>query len=93
MRMRATAIMRTVSSTSTSGACSNGVPGTRDNTLIGTESGWGSRIASWWRNETRSSTDSPIPMMPPQHTVMSVSRTAAIVSSRSWYVRVVMTWS
>jgi hypothetical protein len=34
-----------------------------------------------------------MPMIPPQHTVMPVVRRFSIVSSRSWYVRVVMTES
>ena len=84
MRTRATAIMRTVSSISTSAACSSGVPGTRDNTLIGTDSGCGSSVASRCRNEMRSATDSPMPMIPPQHTVMFVVRRFSIVSRRSW---------
>ena len=68
MRMRATAIMRTRSSGSTGGRSASGVPSTGTSALIGTLSGCGSRVASWRSISQRSSTLSPIPMIPPQHT-------------------------
>jgi len=87
---RAVATMRTRSSGSTGGIFSSGVPGTRTSALIGTLSGWGSSFASSTSMAQRSSTPSPMPMMPPVHTVMPAARTFFSVSSRCSKVRVVM---
>ena len=73
--MRAVAIMRTSSSRRPAGCSASGVPSTGTSALIGTLSGCGSRFASVRSIPQRSSSDSPMPMMPPEHTVMPALRT------------------
>ena len=90
MTMRATAMQRTKSKGSTGAAPASGVPGTRTRLLMGTLSGCCGRFASVASMEARSRVVSPMPTMPPQQTFNPASRTAARVSRRSWYVRVVM---
>ncbi|KYG03620.1 hypothetical protein BE21_50780 [Sorangium cellulosum] len=80
---RATAIIRTNSIGSTGGRLSSGVPGERTRALIGTLSGCGSRRASSTSISQRSAIDSPMPMMPPEQTVMPARRTLRRVTSRS----------
>ena len=58
--------------------------------LIGTLSGCGSSAASVSKSRTRSSIDSPMPMIPPQHTDTPALLTCLSVCRRSSYVRVVM---
>ncbi len=82
--MRATAIMRTKSNGSTGSESASGVPGTRTRLLIGTDSGYGFRLASCAISPARCTGASPMPTMPPQHTLMPALRTWASVSSRSW---------
>ncbi len=90
MRIRAVAIIRTSSSGSTGSRSPSGVPDIGARALTGTLSGCGSRLASVASRPQRSSSDSPIPMMPPQQTVMPALRTVANVFNRSSYVRVLM---
>ena len=80
---RAAATMRTSSIPETGGRSASGVPGTRTRALMGTLSGCGSSAASSTSIAARSSIDSPIPMMPPLHTVMPASRTRRSVRSLS----------
>ena len=87
---RAVAIMRTISSVETGGRSASGVPATRTSMLMGTDSGWGSCAASVRSISQRSSTDSPMPMMPPEQMVIPASRTFCSVRRRSSYSRVVM---
>src|SRR5216684_3303075 len=58
--------------------------------MMGTASGCGSCAASVTSMAQRSSIDSPMPMIPPEQTVMPASRTCRSVRRRSSYVRVVM---
>jgi len=90
IRIRATAIIRTRSSGSTGGMCSSGVPGEGTRALIGTLSGWGSRLARVRSISQRSSTLSPMPMIPPEQTVTPALRTFSRVRRRSSKVRVLM---
>ncbi|CFW44087.1 Uncharacterised protein [Bordetella pertussis] len=41
-------------------------------------------FVSWATRPARSRRDSPMPTMPPQHTLMPASRTCCSVSRRSW---------
>mmetsp|Transcript_39627 Transcript_39627/g.95329 ORF Transcript_39627/g.95329 Transcript_39627/m.95329 type:complete len:201 (+) Transcript_39627:140-742(+) len=102
MTMRAVAIIRAISNASTlaisgvstssfASASPRGVPSTATRALIGTLSGWSGSVARTCRSPTRSVSFSPRPRMPPQQTLIPASRTLAIVSRRSSYVRVVMT--
>ena len=93
IRMRAVAIMRSVSVNGTSSLSPIGVPGTFARMLTGTDSGCGVSVASVRRSSMRSSVVSPSPMIPPVQTVTFVVRTASIVRRRSSYVRVVTTLS
>ncbi len=83
IRMRAQAIIRTISIGSTGRIRASGVPSTATSALIGTDSGCGSCNASVASIAQRCSTDSPIPMIPPQQTPMPASRTARSVVKRS----------
>lgn len=97
MVMRATATVRTnsISSILASGVSASispsTVPFTGTSALTGTLPGCSGRVASAWTKPTRSSRVSPMPTMPPQHTLIPALRTASSVSSRSWKLRVVMT--
>ncbi|MNL42346.1 hypothetical protein D3C87_1647970 [compost metagenome] len=75
IRMRATASMRMKSNGSTSSAFSSGVPATFTSMLIGTDSGCSGRLASWISRLARSSSDSPMPRMPPEQIFIPDSRT------------------
>ena len=90
IRMRAVAIIRTSSRPSTGARSASGVPSTGTSAFIGTLSGCGSRFASVASMAQRSSSDSPMPMIPPEQTVMPALRTFDSVRSRSSYVRVEM---
>ena len=68
--IRAAAHIRTSSNGSSGGRSASGVPATGASALIGTLSGGGSRFASVASMRQRSSIDSPMPRMPPQHTWM-----------------------
>ncbi len=83
IRMRAVAIIRTISIALTGGASKSGVPRTRTSMLMGTDSGCGSCAASVCSMAQRSSTDSPMPMIPPEQTVIPAARTFRSVRSRS----------
>ncbi len=83
MVMRATAIMRTISKASTGGRPSSGVPRTATSALIGTLSGCGFIFDSSRISEARSSSFSPMPIMPPQQMPMPSARTKFSVSRRS----------
>ena len=61
-------------------APASGVPFTATSALMGTDSGCTSWLASVSSISQRSSTDSPRPMMPPEHTEMPASRTRSSVS-------------
>ena len=76
MTIRAVAIIRTRSSASTLPLLASGVPATGTSALIGTLSGCGSKPASTCSMAARSTTPSPMPMMPPQHISMPAPRTA-----------------
>ena len=94
MMMRATATSRANAMASGRSAVSfTGTPFTSFHRLIGTLSGWTGRLASSTSMPSRSSTSSPMPMMPPQQTLMPASRAWASVSMRSCKVRVVMMFS
>ena len=56
-------------------ASCSGVPSTCTRWLIGTDSGYGSRLASCAISPARCARDSPMPTMPPQQTWMPASRT------------------
>ena len=81
--MRAVAIMRTNSSGSTGLRAASGVPVVATSALMGTLSGCGERLASVISMAQRSSIDSPMPMIPPEQTVMPALRTLASVCNRS----------
>ena len=81
--MRARAMVRTKSIGSIFSTFSSGVPGMAINMLIGTLSGCSSRLASVTSMPTRSSAPSPMPMIPPEQTLMPAWRTRASVSRRS----------
>ena len=81
--MRAVAIRRTSWIESTGVAFCSGVPGDGIRQLIGTLSGGGSRLANSASIMSRSSSVSPMPMMPPQQTEMPAFCTCLSVSSRS----------
>ena len=90
--IRAVAIVRAIWKTSgLSPNSSMGVPSMGTSALIGTDSGCSSIVASSWRRAMRSSSVSPSPRMPPQHTEIPAFRTFLIVCRRSSYVRVEMT--
>ncbi|MNN04805.1 hypothetical protein D3C81_1175410 [compost metagenome] len=78
-KIRAVATMRTISHIETVSMTSIGVPLTGTSALIGTDSGCGMREASVINIAARSSILSPIPIIPPLHTVMFVLRTFSIV--------------
>ena len=84
MRIRAVAITRANSSALTAGWSAKGVPATRTKLLIGTLSGCGSWLASCSSRPKRSSTLSPMPMIPPEQTVTPLRRTRSNVFSLSW---------
>ena len=84
------AIMRTRSMGSMAGMSASGVPSTGTRALMGTLSGCGSRLARVRSISQRSSSLSPMPMMPPEQTVMPASRTVFRVRRRSSKVRVLM---
>ena len=67
-----------------------GVPSTGTNEFTGTDSGWLGRVARVWRSDTLSSSVSPRPRIPPQHTLIPASLTFCKVLSRSEYLRVEM---
>src|SRR5216684_1601475 len=90
IKSRAVAMMRTTSTVPTGATSAKGVPRTRTSMLMGTDSGCGSCAASVTSMAQRSSIDSPMPMIPPEQTVMPASRTCRSVRRRSSYVRVVM---
>ncbi|MCY1541772.1 hypothetical protein D9M68_774740 [compost metagenome] len=73
--MRATARVRMKSNGSTSFSSASGVPCTLTSMLIGTDSGCSGRFASWISRPARSSTDSPMPRMPPEQIFIPASRT------------------
>ena len=75
----AVAIARTSSRESTGGRSASGVPSTGTSALMGTEPGWGSRFARVASIAQRSPMDSPMPMIPPQHTLMPFLATRASV--------------
>ncbi len=81
--MRATAIVRTNSNGSSGAVPASGVPSTWTRLLMGTDSGYGSMLASCAINPARASRVSPMPTMPPQQTLMPASRTWPMVSRRS----------
>jgi hypothetical protein len=83
IKILAVAIIRTSSSGSTGSRSPSGVPDIGASALTGTLSGCGSRLASVASIAQRSSIDSPIPMMPPEQTVMPALRTVASVWRRS----------
>ena len=83
MTSRATAMARTISNPPGGSRFSSGVPLTGTSALMGTDSGCSGRLARTRRREARSRSSSPRPRMPPQHTEMPASRTAAIVLSLS----------
>ena len=67
------------------------VPATGTSALIGTDPGCTGRVASAWMKPTRSPRVSPMPMMPPEQTLIPAPRTFSSVSRRSSKVRVEMT--
>ena len=69
------------------------VPLTGTSALTGTLSGWRGSVASAWTKPTRSSRVSPMPTMPPLHTLIPAARTFSSVSSRSSNLRVLITRS
>ena len=81
--IRAVATIRTISKISTGLQSSKGVPSTGTKALIGTDSGCGLSVDKATNIPARSSNDSPIPIIPPLHTVILVLRTLSIVSKRS----------
>jgi hypothetical protein len=87
--MREAAIVRTNSNGSIASRPYSGVPSTWTRLLIGTDSGYGSRLASCAINPARWARDSPMPTIPPQQTRTPAARTRSSVSSRSRYSRVV----
>ena len=91
MVMRAAAMVRTNSKLSTPLTLAIGVPGMATRLLIGTDSGAGERLASWAISAARLRRDSPMPMMPPEQTLMPALRTSPMVSMRSCCECVVMT--
>lgn len=83
IKTRAVAMARTISTGSTGFWCASGVPATATSALMGTDSGcsgWLARVSSI---PHRSSTDSPMPRMPPEQTLMPAARTCRNVRSRS----------
>src|SRR3978361_1675783 len=78
IRILASAIIFNVSQKGTSGLFAIGVPGTLDRMLTGSDYGCGFMVASVWSIESRSSTLSPRPMMPPLQTVTFVFRMLSI---------------
>ena len=83
MAILAVAIIRTISQIG-SGLCScKGVPFIGTKRLIGTDAGCGCLLARTWTRLIRSSTLSPIPIIPPQQTLKPAFSTASSVSSRS----------
>src|SRR3569623_596852 len=97
MVIRATATVRTnsISSILASGVSASMLPSTVPLTgtsaLTGTLSGGTGRLASAWMKPTRSARVSPMPTMPPQHTLMPAARTLSSVSMRFSNDRVEMT--
>ncbi len=91
MTIRVVATILIISQIETGSISSIGVPGTATSALIGVDSGCGSKVAKATSIPARSSKASPIPIIPPLHTVTLVLRTLAIVSSRSSKARVEMT--
>ena len=89
--MRASAIVRTNSIGSIGSASPSGVPSIGISMLIGTLSGGSGRLAKVTSMSMRSALSSPMPTMPPQQTLMPLSRTLASVSNRSAKVRVEIT--
>src|SRR5262249_55271127 len=81
--IRVVAIKRTSWIESTGAASWSGVPWIGDRQLMGMLSGGGSRAASSARSDSRSSSLSPIPKMPPQQTEMPARPTARSVWRRS----------
>ena len=75
MVMRAAAMVRTNSNGSSRGLSASGVPGIGTRLLIGTDSGGCGRLASCTISAARFLRDSPMPMMPPEQTLMPASRT------------------
>src|SRR5438128_326233 len=73
--MRVAAMVRTNSNESSVGVPKSGVPSTCINRLIGTLSGCGSSAANCASRPARTRRLSPMPTMPPQHTLMPASRT------------------
>jgi hypothetical protein len=72
------------------GVSASGVPSTRTRSLIGTDSGCGSRLRLRGQSArlARFQADDPAAADP-----SPAARTRSSVSRRSWYSRVVMTWS
>ena len=83
MTMRATATALTISKPLGGSRSCRGVPLTGTSALMGTLSGCSGRFASTRMRLARSRSSSPRPRIPPQHTEMPASRTAAIVLSLS----------
>ena len=83
IRMRAVAIMRTSSSGSSAGRSPSGVPSTRDQHVDRHALRMRIERRQLLQQPQRARAISPMPMMPPQQTVMPAVRTRASVSRRS----------
>jgi len=92
MVMRAAAMVRTNSMPSTGLTFARGVPGIGTRLLMGTDSGALGRLASWAMRAARFLRVSPMPMMPPEQTLMPASRTCSRVSMRSSWQWLLITW-
>ena len=74
-------------------SCSSmGVPSTATSALIGTDSGYGFNVDKVTNIAALSIGDSPIPIMPPEQTVRPAFLTFPMVSIRSSYPRVEITF-
>ena len=77
--IRVVATIRTISQIDMVSCSSNGVPSTATSALMGTDLGCGFILAKVTNIPHLSSTDSPIPTIPPEHTLMPAFEAFSIV--------------